>query len=121
MNANQIKQVVSANKGKFVGHAGPREFDQTTMFVPVATEGKAVINVQRRQEFLNTAIGTWREFHFYRAASAIGAITAVWLLFINPFISAASAVAAAWSYGEFLKKDFTLNNIYKKRHLLEST
>ncbi|MDP2717511.1 MAG: hypothetical protein Q8P02_02090, partial [Candidatus Micrarchaeota archaeon] len=86
-----------------------------------ATEGKAVIMVQRRQEFLTKAITDWREFHGYRAASIAAGIAAVLLLFSNIYLSAAAAMAAAWMYGEFLKKDFTINQLMKKRYLLEST
>lgn len=124
MNAAQIKKWVSADKAKFGGTAssqGGRDFDQTTMFVPVATEGKAVINVTKRQDFLTTGIGTWREYHFFRAAAISGAILSVFLLFTNPLFSAAIAMGAAWSYGEYLKKDFTVNKLYKTRYLLEST
>ncbi|MBI5226593.1 hypothetical protein HY994_05165 [Candidatus Micrarchaeota archaeon] len=122
-NINEMKQYVSANKAHFTGEHGPgkKEFDQTTMFIPVATEGKAVINVQNRQNFLTTGISNWRLYHFYRAASIMGAVATVWLLFINPLLSAAAGMAAAWSYGEYLKKDFTVNHIYKTRYMLEST
>ncbi len=122
-NSQQIKQVVAANKAKFTGEHGhgPKEYDQTTMFIPVATEGKAVINVQNRQNFLTTGISNWRLYHFYRAAAIMGALAAVWLLFTNAYLSAAAGMASAWSYGEFLKKDFMVNHIYKTRYLLEST
>ena len=120
---HELKQHVSANKAQFTGEHGPgkKEYDQTTMFIPVATEGKAVINVQNRQNFLTTGISNWRLYHFYRAASIMGALAAVWLIFINPYLSAAAGMAAAWSYGEDLKKDFTVNHIYKTRYLLETT
>lgn len=124
MNASQIKKLVSEDKAKFGGHGhshGGPDFDQSTMFVPVATEGKAVINVTKRQDFLTTGIGTWREYHFFRAAAISGAILSVFVLFTNPLLSAAIAMGAAWSYGEYLKKDFTVNQLYKRRYLLEST
>ncbi len=122
-NLNEMKEHVLTHKAKFTGEHGhgPKEFDQTTMFIPVATEGKAVINVQTRQKFLTTGITNWRMYHFHRAAAIMGAVAAVWLIFINPYLSAAAGMASAWSYGEYLKKDFTINHIYKSRYLLEST
>src|SRR3989338_830240 len=122
MNAKNIKDFVSSNKAKFGAkpESGGPDFDQTTMFVPVATEGKPVINVTKRQDFMDTSLATWREFHFYRAAAIMGGVLSVILLFSNVFLSAAVAMGAAWSYGEFLKKDFTINVLYKQRYLLES-
>ncbi|MBI4360942.1 hypothetical protein HY572_04195 [Candidatus Micrarchaeota archaeon] len=120
-NAQSIKQVVAADKAKFIGKTSDPEFEQTTMFTPVATEGKPVINVQRRQEFLTKGITDWREFHGYRALSVAGGIATVLFLFSNPLLAAVSGMGAAWSYGEFLKKDFYINQLYKKRYLLEST
>jgi hypothetical protein len=121
-NAQSIKHAVAAEKSKFTGeYARPQEFEQTTMFTPTATEGKAVITVQRRQDFLTKAITDWREYHGYRAASIAAGIAAVLLLFSNIYLSVAAAMAAAWAYGEYLKKDFIVNQLMKKRYLLEST
>ncbi|MBI5036755.1 hypothetical protein HZC09_05420 [Candidatus Micrarchaeota archaeon] len=121
MNAENAKNTVEVNKTRFTGVAGDQKFKQFGMFMPVATEGKPVIKSTRRKEFLDEGIDMWRKFHLYRALTVVGLLGAILFLFKNPYISVASGVGAAWAYGEYVVKDFRLNQLYKKRTILEGT
>ena len=122
VDLNGLKETVGHNRAAFSsGTATQQKFEAFPMFLPVATQGKEVMRVTTRQDFISYNIGEWRLFHLTRAGAAMAGIGALWLFPINVYASAAAGVAAGWLYGEHLKKNFYLNQLLKKRDLLEST
>lgn len=115
---SQIKGMVAERKA---GQPQERKFDYHQLFLPVATEGKPVMKVTARHDFINGNLKIWREFHINRAATVAAAIGVILLLPISVYASAASAIGAGWFYGEYLKKNFHINKMLKARYMLEST
>ncbi len=109
-----------SKQGKFTP-AKPSAFNYQPLFLPVATEGHAIMKVTARHEFINNNVKEWRLFHTTRAISIIAAIGTLVLFPISPYASAASAITAGWYYGEFLKKDFNINKQLRERDMIEST
>lgn len=115
---NEVRGMVSS--GAF-SVKQEKKFDYTPLFLPVATEGKPVMKVTARHDFINNSLKEWRLFHITRTIAVVSAIGALVLLPINAFASAGAGIIAGWFYGEHLKKNFFINKMLKQRDMLEST
>ena len=97
------------------------ELTYSPVFTPVNTEGKAVMKVIPRQDFMNENLGTWRMKHIGRFGGIACGIVALVALQYNVLLSAVLAIAAGWLYGMYKYKSFWFDIVMRKRDLLEGT
>jgi len=123
MSLQRVKQVVDAERDRFSASNGENSnWRKTQMFLPVASEGKPVIKVTTRQDFLNTNISVWRSWQLSRVGAALAGAGAIWLFFSGqPIIAGGAALAAGWLYGQHVRLNFYVTKLLKKRYLLEGT
>ncbi|PIO06515.1 hypothetical protein COT29_00730 [Candidatus Micrarchaeota archaeon CG08_land_8_20_14_0_20_59_11] len=98
-----------------------KEWTYAPIFTPVDTEGKAVMKVIPRQDFMNENLGTWRMKHIGRFGGIACGILALVALQYSILLSAGLAIAAGWLYGTYKQKSFWFDTIMRKRDLLEGT
>lgn len=96
-------------------------FTYSPVWLPVQTEGNAVVKVTTRQEYLSGQLGDWRTIQLTRVATIIFGIAALYFLSVNIFVSAALGVLAGWTWGVYTKKAFFFETVNRKREILEGT
>ncbi len=129
MSLREVMRVVNADRKRFSGEtensgnaSSASGWRKTQMFLPVASEGKPVIKVTTRQEFLNNNISAWRAWQLTRVGAALAGAGAIWLFFANqPWLAGGAALLAGWWYGEHVRRGFYITKLLKKRYLLEGT
>lgn len=120
-NLEDLHSLVTENPKSFGYKEQPKQWSYSPMFMPVSTEGKPVVQVTTRLEFLKRQIKDWRNMKIsYFLAFGLGA-AALWLLSVNPLFAVAAGAAAGWFYGGYVMTEFFLVKIGKKRPLLEGT
>jgi len=97
------------------------ELTYSPVFTPVNTEGKAVMKVIPRQDFMNENLQSWRMKHLGRFGGIACGIVALVALQYNVLLSAVLAIAAGWLYGMYKYKSFWFDIVMRKRDLLEGT
>ncbi|HIH20487.1 TPA: hypothetical protein HA244_04430 [Candidatus Micrarchaeota archaeon] len=104
-------------------HGGPGKADLTysTVWMPVQTEGKAVVKVQTRQGYLDKQLKDWRTIQLSRVVAIALGIAALFFLSFNAFVSAALGLAAGWFWGSYAKTAFFFEEVNRKREILEGT
>ncbi|OIO26918.1 hypothetical protein COX85_03795 [Candidatus Micrarchaeota archaeon CG_4_10_14_0_2_um_filter_55_9] len=113
-----LKAFVGSHQESF---SQPKQWDYAPVFMPVSTEGKPVVKVTTRLDFLKGQIGQWREVKIcYFLSFGLGALALI-LLSVNVLLGVAFGLAAGWFYGQYVRDDFFIMQINKKRPLLEGT
>ena len=118
-----VKTDLSALKGMGKQHSEEHKKDwaYSTVWMPVQTEGKSVVNVQTRQEFLDKQLKDWRTIQISRVAAIILGVAALFFLGFNAIVSAALGLAAGWFWGQYAKTAFYFEEVNRKREILEGT
>ncbi|MEK6924390.1 MAG: hypothetical protein AABW54_04075 [Candidatus Micrarchaeota archaeon] len=98
--------------------APAHKWEHVPMFLPTLTDGKDIVQITTRAKFLKENIGLWKNWHFYKMLAVVLGVIAILWLRVSVYLTIAAAVAAAWSYGEYIKANFTINMILKRRDLL---
>ena len=117
-NLSGLKKMVSEKRESF-GPAG--KWTYSPMFVPVATEGRPVLNVMRRQDFMDRSLGQWRTKIVARIGGIVLGVAALALLAYNVVLAAAAALAAGWVYGLYKRESFFFDYVNKRREIMEGT
>ena len=103
------------------GETQPQQWNYSSVWLPVQTEGKSVMSVTNRQSFMDRELGNWRTIQVSRVAAILFGVGALYFLPSNLLFSAALALAAGWAWGLYTKKAFFFEKINRKREILEGT
>ncbi|MFH1056533.1 MAG: hypothetical protein V1717_01915 [Candidatus Micrarchaeota archaeon] len=112
-----LKQTVPVAPSEALG----KQWTYTPVWLPVQTEGKPVVKVSTRQDFLGVQLGEWRAIQISRAAAVALGIGALYFLSSNILISAGLGLSAGWAWGTYAKKAFFFEFVNKRREILEGT
>ena len=117
-NLAELKKMVSEKQGDF---QPAKKWDYAPMFVPVQTEGRPVLRVERRQDFMDRSLGQWKTKIVARVGGIALGVAALALLAFNVFLAAGAALAAGWVYGAYKRESFFFDIVNKRREVLEGT
>lgn len=96
-------------------------FTYSPVWLPVQTEGNAVVKVTTRQEYLDGQLGQWRTIQLTRVAAIVLGVGALYALTWNILASAALAILAGWAWGVYARNAFFFEEVNRKREILEGT
>lgn len=118
----QVKTGLQGLKG-FAGKSdsSEREWTYSPVWLPVQTEGRGVMKVSTRQEFMNMELGNWRLIQVSRVAAIVLGVAALYALSWSVLVSAALALLAGWSWGVYARKTFFFEKVNRNREILEGT
>lgn len=97
------------------------KWDHVPMFVPTKTNGLNVIDVSTRQMYLDRTIGWWTSYHITRALAVFIGTLALIFVFTNVLVAAILALVAGFFYGWHMMRNYDIDELVKKRYLLEGT
>ncbi len=97
------------------------EWTYSPVWLPVQTEGRGVIKVSTRQEYMDFELGNWRMIQITRVAAIVLGVTALYFLTWSVLVSGVFALLAGWAWGVYARKAFFFENINRKREILEGT
>ena len=101
--------------------AGVKQWNYSPVWVPVLTDGKAVVNVITRQEFMDKQLGDWRLIQITRVGAILLGVAALYFLGSNVLVAAALGLAAGWAWGLYVRTNYFFETVNKSREILEST
>ena len=99
----------------------PKQWNYSTVWLPVQTEGKAVVNVITRQEYMDKQLKDWRLIQITRVGAIILGIGALFFLVSNILVSVVLGLGAGWFWGNYVKTAFFFEHVNRKREILEGT
>lgn len=97
------------------------QFTYSPVWLPVQTEGRGVMKVSTRQEYMSTELNNWRTIQISRVAAVILGVAAVYFLTWNVVIAAIVALMAGWAWGVYARKAYFFEKVNKGREILEGT
>ena len=98
-----------------------KDWTYSTVWMPVQTEGRSVVKVQTRQEYIDKQLKDWRTIQISRVIALGLGIGALFFLSFNAFVSAALGLGAGWFWGDYVKTAFYFEEVNRKREILEGT
>ncbi|MEM4254848.1 MAG: hypothetical protein QXR53_00765 [Candidatus Norongarragalinales archaeon] len=118
-----VKTDLQGLKGMAKGnsHASGHEWTYSPVWLPVQTEGKGVMKVSTRQEYMDFELGNWRLIQISRVAAVVLGVGALYALGWSILVSGVLALMAGWAWGVYARKAFFFNEVNKKREILEGT
>ncbi|HIH20299.1 hypothetical protein J4220_00425 [Candidatus Micrarchaeota archaeon] len=118
----QVKTSLQGLKGySGKSESSEREWTYSPVWLPVQTEGRGVMKVSTRQEFMNMELGNWRLIQVSRVAAIVLGVGALYALTWSILVSAALALLAGWSWGVYARKAFFFERVNRNREILEGT
>lgn len=103
------------------GGSPRKEWTYSPVWLPVQTEGKGVMKVSTRQEYMDLELGNWRTIQITRVAAIVVGVAALYALSWSVVVAGILALLAGWSWGVYARKAFFFENVNRKREILEGT
>ena len=98
-----------------------KQWTYSTVWLPVQTEGKAVVNVSTRQEFMDKQLKDWRFIQISRVGAIVLGVGALYFLSSSILVSGALGLAAGWLWGNYVRTAFFFEYVNRSREILEGT
>ncbi|NUN11417.1 hypothetical protein HUU53_02120 [Candidatus Micrarchaeota archaeon] len=118
---NGLKHMAHELKHDHDDHGHKQDYAYTPMLMPAQTEGKPVMKITTRQDYLDKTVGLWRRIQVNKGLGLILGVASLFLLSISPLFAGACAVLAGWIWGDYVTGKFYLYQVDGKRELLEGT
>ena len=119
----QIKTSLQGLNAKVKGdsEAQQKQWNYSTVWLPVQTEGNPVMKVSTRQEYMDDQLKNWRTIQISRVGAIIVGIGALYFLTSSIWVSAMLAGIAGWAWGNYVKLAYFFEHVNRQREILEGT